>query len=749
MADADFSAQGDEQLRCSSCGTPITPEDVAEGRTRQVNGKPICFSCAEALARQEAIQCKECGQTEPPLFDGRNYLCRNCGAIVRHGRHVEAKEKAAKAAGAECPYCKSPVTANARLCPACGARLIGTMRPDIPSQTRYYLVGAGVCAAIFVLAMFTMAALRKDSTGQAGNETPVATDNQLAEIRRQTDEQLAIIERRLTEMIEGNVTRLNADMENMRNKVISDVGKVLILETKPLRDRIAALEQSAGESSDFVRKPPAPEIGPPVENVEPPKPEVEPDDPLAAILNKARQKPDTPEETAPPVAPVKAAPISITVTDDQILIGQQKVTLPDLPSALAEKRGAVAPENQPLTIKARTDVNYRSLVDVLNALVAAGYTSVQMATIAETPPPANDSAGRDFIKVIRPRPDDEPEAIAKIKETVRELVDQNKFGEALAALDSRPDLRDAAWQGEREKAKQNIKRQVQELYASDLARAETYARNGQNDQARKIYEEIAGYGLPEMAAEARKRSAGLKPETPVTSSRPTRPRVTVIEEDPRISQFIEQLADKDAAQHVRTRAARELGVLKAKAAVPALIGALEDRDWYLRVCAATSLKQIGDLRAVPALIRNLDHPMIPASETALRTLMSLTGQDFGHNSAKWQQWWDTTGSAAIPPVVRNELEPPAEPPEPIELPPPTTTFESQVVILDDVNDSITINIPPDAALEEGQRITILRGADVLMTAQVALVGFGTARADIIRRTQGVEMRTGDIITVQK
>lgn len=66
------------------------------------------------------------------------------------------------------------------------------------------------------------------------------------------------------------------------------------------------------------------------------------------------------------------------------------------------------------------------------------------------------------------------------------------------------------------------------------------------------------------------------------------------------------VADANADVTVRMQAARQLGTVAAKEAVPALIAALDDRDAAMRFRAATALGRIGSGQAVPAL---LDHLM--------------------------------------------------------------------------------------------------------------------------------------------
>jgi HEAT repeat protein len=55
----------------------------------------------------------------------------------------------------------------------------------------------------------------------------------------------------------------------------------------------------------------------------------------------------------------------------------------------------------------------------------------------------------------------------------------------------------------------------------------------------------------------------------------------------------------------RAAAVQALGLLREKAAVTAVLGALEDRNWYLRYHAANALGHIGHVAAGPALVRRL------------------------------------------------------------------------------------------------------------------------------------------------
>lgn len=62
----------------------------------------------------------------------------------------------------------------------------------------------------------------------------------------------------------------------------------------------------------------------------------------------------------------------------------------------------------------------------------------------------------------------------------------------------------------------------------------------------------------------------------------------------------------DGGYPLRRNAARALGKLENKTAVPALIRCLDFPDYYVRESAAQSLETLGDNRAIPALLKLLD-----------------------------------------------------------------------------------------------------------------------------------------------
>lgn len=638
MAENELGSQETQQLRCSSCGAAIAPEDVKEGHARQVGGKIFCATCIDVHTKAEAIKCRKCGAHEPPMFDGKNYLCRACGGALKNEKRVAAVGgEGGKVAVQLCPYCNEVVGLGARRCAACGARLIGSLRPSGRFQLKEYLIGAAAAAAIFLVAI-------------------LITKNDGA-IEQRLDDKLAQVDERISLVIKGH----GDAMKSYKVEMINLVAQAIATETSFLQRRLDELGKRAVTTA-------------------PPDKDKDDATTLAAILNDRTKVEDDIPPVKPPVEPLNAAP-----------------------------------------------------PDEVRAVEQTGDTT-----------PARD---------IGP-------IVANITAEAKRLTTESRFGDAIDMLDSRPDIRDPVWQADRELLRRKIRKLAKDFHTLDVARAKRLVRQGRIEDARKIYQEIAKYGLPGMVEDAETSAAALaglpdkqpEPETPKTATLPVEPPAApdapVADVDPRVARHIAQLGDREAALHVRTGAAKKLGELRSAKAVDALVAAMDDRDWYLRVCAASSLQQIGDVRAVPALIKNLKHTMIPVSQTARKALMKITGKDFGKDAGKWAEWWNTEGMEKLSDDDREKLKD-TEPAKVIEITDEPTSFSSQIVVFKEDQQSITFTVTANSGLSVGQKIGLKRDNRTVAMAEVAVLGFGTATATLLTIAEDATLKAGDMVTVEK
>lgn len=132
--------------------------------------------------------------------------------------------------------------------------------------------------------------------------------------------------------------------------------------------------------------------------------------------------------------------------------------------------------------------------------------------------------------------------------------------------------------------------------------------------------------------------AGSGPSFKENAGSPGKPMDRKMESERVLEKLIESLRDQDPA--IRTESARRLGELKDSRTVAPLIAALKDEHPYVRRRAAFSLGSMQDIRAVEPLIKVLDDEDPFVREYALKALEKISGQRFGTDSKKWQEWWD-------------------------------------------------------------------------------------------------------------
>lgn len=100
----------------------------------------------------------------------------------------------------------------------------------------------------------------------------------------------------------------------------------------------------------------------------------------------------------------------------------------------------------------------------------------------------------------------------------------------------------------------------------------------------------------------------------------------------------------DYRYEARQAAAEVLGEMGPAAVdvVPALIKALDASTEDVRVAAAEALGEIGPgaAEAIPALIETLKDSIKRVRLAAAGSLEAITGQSFGDDAERWQQWWE-------------------------------------------------------------------------------------------------------------
>lgn len=105
---------------------------------------------------------------------------------------------------------------------------------------------------------------------------------------------------------------------------------------------------------------------------------------------------------------------------------------------------------------------------------------------------------------------------------------------------------------------------------------------------------------------------------------------------------------EDESEYRRAGAADALGSIgstqEAESVAPALIRALGDPSPLVRQKAAGSLGFLGQMGSqdgvIPALMQALEDEDELVRQSAAIWLNNITGQDFGEDAQRWQDWWD-------------------------------------------------------------------------------------------------------------
>jgi ribosomal protein L40E len=600
------------ELFCASCGRVVLLEEMSDGSARQFAGKIFCPQCLSAKARVEAMKCKKCGAYETPLFDGKELLCRKCGAelVARNRAGITAARAGEQRTALKvCPECSGIVGAGSTVCGHCGAPLTAAAQKAMGRTGRFaaFLIGAvvmgGIVAGAIVLAAYV------SSSGPWAPPPPEPTV--IEKIEKFTPpvpfEQLAT-----RDFLEGKVDALRK-----------------AIEAKPEPEKLEAMEKRLVE--------------------------------LEKAVAELAKRP------AVAMSPEKGADQALDVVKDIVKGVEGQAPAKPAPPQAGEEELAKRME-------------------------------------------------RDY-ELLRKKAD--------------ELVQELKFGEAIAVWNSRPEYRAPDWQVKREKEKRRILTMALAKFESERTRAEKLIAEGRRDEGIAVYERTRDYMITDITKQVDERIDQL------------RKGVLPAGVDPEVVKLVDVLRNPKSAQHERADAAKKLGELEAKVAAPALVEALDDPDWLVRVVAAQSLSRMKEVSAVPRLIENLSHVMAPVRGRCAEALKAITGQDFGEDAAKWRTWWEAKGPVRIGPPVA-----PAEPPKPPQpLDGIEATFASRVVVYTPAENSIGFILGAGQKLAKGDMVWLLKDGKKL--CQVVIEDVGPMHA--VGRVKGLQdansIAKGDAITV--
>ncbi|NQT88547.1 hypothetical protein HQ560_17410, partial [bacterium] len=200
-----------DDLACASCRKVLSLEEVERGNFKHLGGSLYCAECVAKMRRVGPTACSACGTTDTPLYNGKAYVCRKCGARLKQDdkpKPPPAKPQPAPAAaprpkreGKSCPYCNGIIPAQALKCRYCGSHLTRDAR-DVEAlshqnlRLRFWL-GSLLTASVFLFLILIYIVTRTPEPPDPA-DTPVKASAQdtsrIAEQERKTRDLMAKIQ---------------------------------------------------------------------------------------------------------------------------------------------------------------------------------------------------------------------------------------------------------------------------------------------------------------------------------------------------------------------------------------------------------------------------------------------------------------------------------------------------------------------------------------------------------------------------
>lgn len=107
-------------------------------------------------------------------------------------------------------------------------------------------------------------------------------------------------------------------------------------------------------------------------------------------------------------------------------------------------------------------------------------------------------------------------------------------------------------------------------------------------------------------------------------------------------------------------AARALGLMRDMDAVKVLMAALNSQNADLRSAASSGLQESKNVRVIEPLLASLQDKSPTIRGDAVAALEAISGQKFGQDPEKWQEWWQTEFAQVLQraekliPLLQNE-----------------------------------------------------------------------------------------------
>jgi len=680
-----------ETFTCSSCRKAFSITDFTTGTARQKDGQIYCVDCLIGARHVSRSPCPKCGNVDAPMFDGKVYLCRKCGAELDvmapdspSSPSAEARTPMSQSASAsvpqkKCPFCAEMIPLEAVVCSHCNSSLQGSAAyPALPDRRPSAVLTVLFCLVLIaalglsVYALFSVQQASSPKSPDKGPPPALTLDVVKEELQKATaplGKDLQGVTAQLAELRESYASRASsldqaerqggeaaaARVAEQLRAADSRIQKLESLLQEVLKNQA---EQARASSSAGTVAPAVAAVSPPATR---PAPAVGADPAFEAYCQ----------------------------VDDKALTYLKSYefgkAIQAFDSFLTRHPGSAYEERA--AEKKRQYENWAKEFYEDVATQAAKY--VQEGEF--------DAALRVYVKV----------ADFGVPELMRKAQNEMRRIEDLKVNRSKSSIR---------------------ITEPKVAKADTA-------------ETEAPRASPPPPVIPRPRPVETPVQVPAAGANEAR--------EMSVAQLMEVLEDEEKPAYRRKEAARLLAGETDAKVLAALVGATRDSDWFVQLEAAKALGRCGDLRVVDDLIKLLDHKMRPVSLEAHDALNRLTRADLADASSEaWQKWWDANRARiGVPPPEKT-----ASPAVPTIIPETGTAGAEEeakstvlAVILNKNSllfSSTGMNPPP----KKGDVLTVARGAQWIASIEVTTLGPGIARAVIADSAPGEAVKVGDLVS---
>lgn len=728
-----------EEYFCSSCNRPLSLKDMESESFKHIAGKLFCATCLSRMQQMSPMKCKKCGSFDTPLYDGKAYLCRRCGSEIAKKTDSEAVRDltrtemppALRPDTKECPYCGGQIRRESIRCRFCGSSLTREQHDLGAAMQQHRHIGiwlgslGALCVVLFIFSLFVLfKVFLSPEAARRGVEPAYRAmapelQSKLDDLRERLDDHEQDKKQTASSLasLAVSMSKTNGALESLASRMgeaSRNLG-TLAVKTEETNRSVGSLDTKMSGATKSVDS-----LGARIGELERTK------GADGKLLGQYKQRLEAIEGDASAVAAklradrTKQDRVAEELAASQARLERIERAVTDLARAVEQAARAAKPTVAPKP---------EAAPEVTTTVPTIPKKEVDVPS----PPPAETEQERLKKKIDR----EAEQAYNSTKAAAAALLQGELFAQALEFYDSFPaTYKYTRWQKLVDQEREAVRTMAVAKWESDKAAADALIRQRKFKEARVFYDRAAKYGLPEITEELEPRLQDLEAKQ-LADAITKAPEPAVEETSPELSEWIAKLSHSN--DRTRNEAAKKLGDLGDRAAVPHLVDMLDDADWLVRATAIKSLGKLRDRSAIPALIEKLKDPFSFVPLTASRELERLTGQrDLGEDYAKWSGWYEQhKGELAAPPPKPG---PSPEKPDP--------SFKTTVILVNEKTNSIVLAVPEGVTLRKGDALAVYKGADLACTMIVKDTIAGVAMGDLDAISSKVELKDDDEVVVR-